>query len=220
MRILLAEDDLLFVTGLQDLLIEHDAFHLDAIYRDQAALERAMADASPGIVLISAGLVQDLPQLAAIARHAGHRLALLLRSGAEPEYPLVPELYGLLHYHLPEALLLAGLTTMAQGVRWTGAGTTHAQATDTASARVLSQLSGRQLQVMSEVARGEKNAVIASRIGTSEQVVKNMLRKIYDLTGVSDRLELALFVLHHPELSSATETARIQQSPKQTTASR
>jgi DNA-binding NarL/FixJ family response regulator len=38
---------------------------------------------------------------------------------------------------------------------------------------------------------------IAVRLGTNEQVVKNYLRSIYDKTGVSDRLELALFTTHN-----------------------
>jgi hypothetical protein len=34
-------------------------------------------------------------------------------------------------------------------------------------------------------------------LGTTEQVIKNYLRKVYDKLGVSDRLELALYCLHH-----------------------
>jgi hypothetical protein len=34
-------------------------------------------------------------------------------------------------------------------------------------------------------------------------VIKNYLRSIYDKTGVSDRLELALFILHHRVLAAA-----------------
>ena len=42
-----------------------------------------------------------------------------------------------------------------------------------------------------------KNKEIALRVGTTEQVVKNYLRKVYDKLGVADRLELALFCLHN-----------------------
>ncbi len=42
-----------------------------------------------------------------------------------------------------------------------------------------------------------KNKDIAAEIGTTEQVVKNYLRKVYDKLGVSDRLELALYCMHH-----------------------
>jgi hypothetical protein len=38
---------------------------------------------------------------------------------------------------------------------------------------------------------------------TTEQVIKNYLRSVYDKTGVSDRLELALFTVHHRILAAA-----------------
>jgi hypothetical protein len=41
------------------------------------------------------------------------------------------------------------------------------------------------------------------RLGTSEQMIKNLVRVIFDKTGVSDRLELALFVMHHQVLATA-----------------
>ncbi len=47
-----------------------------------------------------------------------------------------------------------------------------------------------------------RNKEIAYQIGTTEQVVKNYLRKIYDKLGVADRLELALYCLHHKILQS------------------
>ncbi|HUN89679.1 MAG TPA: hypothetical protein VMU28_12845, partial [Terriglobales bacterium] len=39
--------------------------------------------------------------------------------------------------------------------------------------------------------------------GTTEQVIKNYLRNVYDKIGVSDRLELALFTIHHRILAEA-----------------
>jgi len=40
-------------------------------------------------------------------------------------------------------------------------------------------------------------------VGTTEQVVKNYLRKVYDKLGVADRLELALYCLHNRVLENA-----------------
>ena len=51
-----------------------------------------------------------------------------------------------------------------------------------------------------------KNKEIALRVGTTEQVVKNYLRKVYDKLGVADRLELALFCLHNRVLENAKMT--------------
>ena len=42
-----------------------------------------------------------------------------------------------------------------------------------------------------------KNKDIAREVKTTEQVVKNYLRKIYDKLNVADRLELALYSMHH-----------------------
>jgi hypothetical protein len=50
-----------------------------------------------------------------------------------------------------------------------------------------------------------RNKEIAYQIGTTEQVIKNYLRKIYDKLGVSDRLELALYCLHHELLKKYAE---------------
>jgi hypothetical protein len=42
------------------------------------------------------------------------------------------------------------------------------------------------------------------QVGTTEQVVKNYLRKIYDKLGVADRLELALYSMHRKLLDTYT----------------
>ncbi len=53
------------------------------------------------------------------------------------------------------------------------------------------------------IVKVSKNKEIGRRLGTTEQVIKNYLRSIYDKTGVSDRLELALFTIHHRMLAEA-----------------
>jgi DNA-binding NarL/FixJ family response regulator len=53
--------------------------------------------------------------------------------------------------------------------------------------------SARQQQVIELVARGLKNSEVADLIGTTEHVVKNHLRMIYDKLGLWNRVELALW---------------------------
>ena len=62
--------------------------------------------------------------------------------------------------------------------------------------RTQMHLSPREKAVITGVTRGMRNKEIAYEMGTSEQVIKNYLRKIYDKLGVDDRVELALFCLH------------------------
>ena len=53
--------------------------------------------------------------------------------------------------------------------------------------------SPRQQQVIELVAQGLKNSEVAELIGTTEFVVKNHLRIIYDKLGFWNRVELALW---------------------------
>jgi DNA-binding NarL/FixJ family response regulator len=58
-------------------------------------------------------------------------------------------------------------------------------------------LSGREREIVILVAQGFKNREMAERMFISEQTVKNHLHNIFDKLGVSDRLELALYAIHH-----------------------
>ena len=58
-------------------------------------------------------------------------------------------------------------------------------------------LTPREIHVIAGVVAGSTNRDISSQLGMSEQTVKNHLSHIYDKVGVSNRLELALFAIHH-----------------------
>jgi two-component system, NarL family, nitrate/nitrite response regulator NarL len=47
------------------------------------------------------------------------------------------------------------------------------------------------------VAEGETNRNIAARFSITEGTVKHHLSNIFDKVGVSSRLELAMFAMHH-----------------------
>jgi DNA-binding NarL/FixJ family response regulator len=84
---------------------------------------------------------------------------------------------------------------------------------DLVGIRVRDRLSEKELRIIAAVVRGYKNREIAAQTETSEQVVKNTLRAIFDKIGVSDRLELALFVLHHRMLAHATASVKVDADP-------
>jgi two-component system nitrate/nitrite response regulator NarL len=58
-------------------------------------------------------------------------------------------------------------------------------------------LSRRERDLIVEVAAGATNADIARSLGLRPQTVKNRLSSIFDKLGVSTRLELALYAVHH-----------------------
>jgi len=59
------------------------------------------------------------------------------------------------------------------------------------------RLTPREVQVATFVWEGLTNREIAESIGTTEQVIKNYLRVVFDKIGVWSRLELALYIANH-----------------------
>jgi two-component system nitrate/nitrite response regulator NarL len=84
----------------------------------------------------------------------------------------------------------------AQGIQWVMEAY-RSQTNRPTGSRPKVQLTPKESLIVSCVTQGMKNKEIALRVGTTEQVVKNYLRKVYDKLGVADRLELALYCLNH-----------------------
>ena len=59
------------------------------------------------------------------------------------------------------------------------------------------QLTHREVQIATLVWEGRTNREIGRIVGTTEQVIKNHLRSVFDKLGVWSRLELAMYVASH-----------------------
>jgi len=70
------------------------------------------------------------------------------------------------------------------------------EASSQGSARPVETLTRREKTVIGCLMLGWRNREIATQLSITEQTVKNHLRAIYDKVGVSDRLELVLYVIH------------------------
>ncbi len=75
-----------------------------------------------------------------------------------------------------------------------------------------STLTPRETQVIAAIVDGATNKDIGSQFGLSEQTVKNHVSHIFDKLGVSNRLELGLYAVHHRLLDGVD--ARPAPSPK------
>jgi two-component system, NarL family, nitrate/nitrite response regulator NarL len=64
-------------------------------------------------------------------------------------------------------------------------------------------LTARERQIVSAVVDAYQNKEIAEKFAISEKTVKHHLTNIFNKVGVSNRLELALFAVHH-HLDSST----------------
>jgi len=65
-------------------------------------------------------------------------------------------------------------------------------------------LTRREREILTMVVEGDTNKGIARRLSVGRDTVKHHLTSIFNKTGVSSRLELALFALHHHLVDSST----------------
>jgi DNA-binding NarL/FixJ family response regulator len=63
--------------------------------------------------------------------------------------------------------------------------------------RPVDTLTRREKSIISCLLQGWRNREIATHLSITEQTVKNHLRTIFDKVGVSDRLEMVLYAIHH-----------------------
>jgi DNA-binding NarL/FixJ family response regulator len=59
------------------------------------------------------------------------------------------------------------------------------------------RLTPREHEITRHIVSGDTNQVIARRLSVGEDTVKHHLTNIFNKTGLSSRVELALFALHH-----------------------
>jgi len=87
----------------------------------------------------------------------------------------------------------------------------RSQAAALVSPRTQPRLSPKEMAIITCITQGKRNKEIAFQLGTTEQVIKNYLRKIYDKLGVSDRLELALYCLHNKIIQTDADEETVAQ---------
>ena len=66
-------------------------------------------------------------------------------------------------------------------------------------------LTAREREIVAAIAAGESNKDIAARLSISQQTVKHHLTNIFDKTGISTRLELALLAIREHLADSGSE---------------
>lgn len=226
--VIVAFHEPIFRTGVANLLAAEDDLRIIAQPVSAAHLRNALDNLLPSVVILSSGFFADLADVEAFARICQRRKIgiLMLTESTEKTFDFFSlglGVRGVLYRCVSGNMLVNSVRRVARRemfVQTHAASEAQVSSTDLVGARVTSRLSRRELRIVAAIAQGYKNREIAMRLGTSEQMVKNAVRLIFDKTGVSDRLELALFVMHHQVLATAAASQPLLRMKARTIAMR
>jgi DNA-binding NarL/FixJ family response regulator len=204
-KIILADSQAIFRAGTAKVLAADDDLRIIAQCADLERLVHAI-DTFPGsIVLFAASLRPDMHQLRRLLEKAGSRGVVIAENSEMAQVYLQQGFRGVVFRNVTGQALVDCVRRVSNGDTWFPPQLAPASPVDedAVGTRVRDRLTPKEMRIVALIVQGCKNREIALRLKTTEQVIKNYLRSIYDKTGVSDRLELALFTIHHRTLAAA-----------------
>ena len=210
MQVILADNQAIFRTGIARVLAAEPDIEVLAQCTDLERLQEAVGSLPHSVVLFPSSMTSNLQGLLDWIVQAESRAVVILEHDTSLDETVQQRVQGVVLRSVAGAQLVDCLRRVAAGERSMQRALIKTMPSpDRVGARVVQRLTPKELQIVALISEGCKNKEIANRLGTREQVVKNYLRSIYDKTGVSDRLELALFTIHHRALAEAVEGVRM-----------
>jgi DNA-binding NarL/FixJ family response regulator len=207
-RLILADNQAIFRAGAARVLALEEDMRIVAQCEDMAKLSTAIDGFRGSIILLSSSLCHDLSSLLSKTQVLGSHVILVAENSEHVADEVASRLDGIVCRNVAGSDLLDCVRRVARGQRCIQrANVTMMQSADSVGANVRDRLTPKEMQIVALIVQGCKNKEIAIQLATKEQVIKNYLRSIYDKTGVSDRLELALFTIHHRVLAEAAAKA-------------
>ena len=221
-RIILADSQAIYRVGIRKIFALEDDLRVvaqaDSLENLRGALERYPSDVvllEGSLLTGSSNAISDLLRIApdakliiqAVAAEEGHTVDLYRRG-----------VRGIISRSISPDLLVRCVRRIAAGETWIDNQSVNwvieayrAQAAALVSPKSQPRLSPKEMAIITCITQGKRNKEIAFQLGTTEQVIKNYLRKIYDKLGVSDRLELALYCLHNKIIQGDTDEETVAQ---------
>ena len=224
-RLVLADSQGIYRAGICKIIALEDDICLvgqaDSVDQLFAAVELHGAD----VVLVEGELLIEAPSSLAELQRISPDIKVIAQTTTINEVDTV-ELYrrgvrGMISRSISPDLLVRCIRCINSGETWIDnqalnwvIAAYRAQDAEARDPRPRPRLSPKETAIVGGITRGMRNKEIAFELGTTEQVIKNYLRKIYDKLGVADRLELALYSLQQKGVKSDVDEAAISKTAR------
>lgn len=204
-KVILADSQAIFRAGTAKVLAMDDDLRIIAQCTDVERMMHAITTFPGAIVIFAASLRPDMSRMRTLLESANSRGIVIAENTDSAATFLQQGIRGVVFRNITGQALVECVRRVSAGETWTPPQLVQSEATeeDMVGTRVRDRLTPKEMRIVALIVQGCKNREIAQRLKTTEQVIKNYLRSIYDKTGVSDRLELALFTIHHRVLAQA-----------------
>jgi len=221
-RIILADSQAIYRVGIRKVFALEDDIRVVAQAESVENLQSAVQRYPSDVVLLEGdmltGTTNAIPELLRLAPE----IKIIVQTSHTDE-AITVEYYrkgvrGIISRGISPDMLVKCVRKIASGETWIDNQSVNrvieayrTQAAALVSPRTQPRLSPKEMSIITCITQGKRNKEIAFQLGTTEQVIKNYLRKIYDKLGVSDRLELALYCLHNKIIQSDMEEELVAQ---------
>jgi DNA-binding NarL/FixJ family response regulator len=204
-KLILADSQAIFRAGTAKVLAMDEELRIIAQCTDLDRMYHAITTFPGSIVLFASSMRPDLTRLRMLLETMGSRGVVIAENNEPATAYLQQGFRGVIFRNVTGNALVECVHRVAAGDTWVPPQLMlpDSPEEDMVGTRVRDRLTPKEMRIVALIAQGCKNREIALRLKTTEQVIKNYLRSIYDKTGVSDRLELALFTIHHRVLAQA-----------------
>jgi two-component system nitrate/nitrite response regulator NarL len=213
-RILVADDHAIFRDGLRRLLEVADDVQIVGEASNGAECVKMLPKLKPDILLLDLRMPEK-DGLAVLEEVNFESLPtrVIVLTAAEDDRDVVRAMRlgarGVVLKQSASDLLLKSIRKVHDGEIWLDNRMTaevidaFKKSAESGQRREKPLLSEREKEIVQLVAQGFRNREIGEKLFISEQTVKNHLHNIFDKLGVSDRLELALYAIHHRLIDQA-----------------
>jgi len=188
-NVIIADHQAIFRAGIAKVLAVEEDIRIVGQPQSPEQLLNALDKLRTRVLVLSSNFLPFLSEVQEIAQKQQIAVLMLCDNTETASEFMRMGVQGVIYRSASSNMVLEAVRRLAQGQSFLqGPSSADPEINeDLVGARVRKRLSDRELRIIAAIVQGYKNREIADQLFTTEQVIKNALRNIFDKIGVSDR---------------------------------